>query len=104
MPRVHCEEFAGFVFVNLAEDPVPLRTFLGDRLLEVEEYPFELMTQRYGFRSRIRGNWKLAVDSVCEWYHPPYVPPASSTRTSARRRSWCRPWTRTTTTCSPRTC
>ncbi len=73
MPPLHCEEFAGFVFVNLAEDPVPLRTFLGDRLLELEEYPFELMTQRYGFRSRIRGNWKLAVDSVCEWYHPPYV-------------------------------
>ena len=31
------------------------------------------MTQRYGFSTRIHGNWKLAVDSVCEWYHPPYV-------------------------------
>ena len=31
------------------------------------------MTQRYGFSTRINGNWKLAVDSVCEWYHPPYV-------------------------------
>jgi phenylpropionate dioxygenase-like ring-hydroxylating dioxygenase large terminal subunit len=31
------------------------------------------MTQRYGFKTRINGNWKLAIDSVCEWYHPPYV-------------------------------
>ncbi len=73
MPKVHCEVFAGFVFVNLAEDPVPLRTFLGERIGELEVYPFERMTQRYGFSTRIHGNWKLAVDSVCEWYHPPYV-------------------------------
>lgn len=73
MPAVHCELFAGFIFINLAKDPVPLRTFLGDRILELEAYPFHLMTQRYGFSTRIHGNWKLAVDSVCEWYHPPYV-------------------------------
>ena len=73
MPKVACEVFAGFIFVNLAEDPVPLRTFLGDRILELEAYPFDEMTQRYGFSTRIHGNWKLAVDSVCEWYHPPYV-------------------------------
>jgi len=73
MPKVHCDVFAGFVFINLAQDPVPLRTFLGDRILELEAYPFERMTQRYGFATRIHGNWKLAVDSVCEWYHPAYV-------------------------------
>jgi phenylpropionate dioxygenase-like ring-hydroxylating dioxygenase large terminal subunit len=73
MPPAHCEELAGFVFVNLADDPVPLRDHLGDRLLELEAYPFHLMTQRYGFSTRIHGNWKLAIDSVCEWYHPPYV-------------------------------
>ena len=73
MPPVHCEVWAGFIFVNLAEDPVPLRTFLGEGLLGMETYPFHLMTQHYGFSTQIKGNWKLAVDSVCEWYHPPYV-------------------------------
>ncbi len=73
MPPVACEEFAGFIFVNLAQDPVPLRHHLGERILELEAYPFERMTQRYGFSTRIHGNWKLAIDSVCEWYHPPYV-------------------------------
>jgi phenylpropionate dioxygenase-like ring-hydroxylating dioxygenase large terminal subunit len=73
MPKVHCEVFAGFVFVHLGADAPPLREFLGERILELEAYPFHLMTQRYGFSTRIHGNWKLAVDSVCEWYHPPYV-------------------------------
>ena len=74
MPPVHCEVWAGFIFINLAEDPVPLRTFLGDGPARAwRTYPFHLMTQRYGFSTRIKGNWKLAVDSVCEWYHPPYV-------------------------------
>jgi phenylpropionate dioxygenase-like ring-hydroxylating dioxygenase large terminal subunit len=73
MPRVHCEVFAGFIFVNLSDHPLPLRDFLGERILELDAYPFHLMTQRYGFTTRIHGNWKLAVDSVCEWYHPPYV-------------------------------
>jgi phenylpropionate dioxygenase-like ring-hydroxylating dioxygenase large terminal subunit len=73
MPPVHCAEFAGFVFVNLSDDPAPLDEFLGDRIGELDAYPFHLMTQRYGFSTRIHGNWKLAVDSVCEWYHPAYV-------------------------------
>ncbi|MET1041128.1 MAG: aromatic ring-hydroxylating dioxygenase subunit alpha, partial [Acidimicrobiales bacterium] len=73
MPEVPCDVFAGFIFVNLSEDPVPLRTFLGDRILELEAYPFGEMTERYGFSTLIKGNWKLAVDSVCEWYHPAYV-------------------------------
>jgi phenylpropionate dioxygenase-like ring-hydroxylating dioxygenase large terminal subunit len=73
MPPVHVEEFAGFVFVNLGEDPEPLRSFLGDRIGQLEAYPFEKMTQRYGYSTRIKGNWKLAIDSVCEWYHPAYV-------------------------------
>lgn len=74
MPQVHVEVFAGFIFINLTkEDPTPLREALGDRLLELEKYPFEKLTQRHAFRTPIKGNWKLAVDSVSEWYHPPYV-------------------------------
>jgi phenylpropionate dioxygenase-like ring-hydroxylating dioxygenase large terminal subunit len=73
MPQVPCDVFAGFIFINLADDPEPLRAFVGERLGELEAYPFEKMTQRYGFQTPINGNWKLAIDSVCEWYHPAYV-------------------------------
>ena len=100
MPAVRCEEFGGFIFINLDDDAEPLRDFLGERVCEIEQYPFHLMTQRYGFSTRINGNWKLAGNTVCEWYHPPYVHRRSSTPTCARPRSWCRRSTRTTTTCS----
>ncbi|MET0729123.1 MAG: aromatic ring-hydroxylating dioxygenase subunit alpha [Acidimicrobiales bacterium] len=73
MPKVHCEVFAGFIFVNFSKDAEPLRTFLGDRLLEIESYPFDKLTQRYGFETRIKGNWKISIDALLEWYHPAYV-------------------------------
>jgi phenylpropionate dioxygenase-like ring-hydroxylating dioxygenase large terminal subunit/enoyl-CoA hydratase/carnithine racemase len=108
MPAVHCEVWAGFIFVHLAPEregvPVPLRSFLGDGLLPIEGYPFEKMTQHYGFSTRINGNWKLAVDSVCEWYHPPYVHGRFIDPDVARPRGWCLPSTRITTSCSARTC
>ncbi|MEU6644408.1 SRPBCC family protein [Saccharomonospora sp. NPDC046836] len=73
MPQLHCDVWAGFIFVNFAEDAEPLRSFLGDRFLELETYPFDKMTQRWGFRTRIKGNWKISIDALLEWYHPPYV-------------------------------
>jgi phenylpropionate dioxygenase-like ring-hydroxylating dioxygenase large terminal subunit len=73
MPAVHCDELGGFIFVNLDTDPPPLREFLGERICELETYPFHLMTQRYGFSTRVRGNWKLAANTIQEWYHPAYV-------------------------------
>ena len=74
MPKVACEVFAGFVFVNLvARTRCRCARSSATGSCELEAYPFDQMTQRYGFSTRINGNWKLAVDSVCEWYHPPYV-------------------------------
>ncbi|HEY6530872.1 MAG TPA: aromatic ring-hydroxylating dioxygenase subunit alpha [Acidimicrobiales bacterium] len=73
MPPVRCDVFAGFVFVNFADDPVPLREALGERIGELEAYPFGEMTQHWGFRTRIKGNWKISVDALLEWYHPAYV-------------------------------
>jgi phenylpropionate dioxygenase-like ring-hydroxylating dioxygenase large terminal subunit len=73
MPSVNCEVWGGFIFVNLAEDPKPLREFLGDRIGPIEDYPFDQLTEHYSFSTRVKGNWKLACDTICEWYHPAYV-------------------------------
>lgn len=84
MPPVHCEVWAGFIFINLTpEKDGPRRRCepFGEGLLGLEAYPFHLMTQRYGFATRINGDWKLAVDSVCSGttalraraLHPPDV-------------------------------
>ncbi|OBK63208.1 (2Fe-2S)-binding protein [Mycobacterium colombiense] len=73
MPELHCDVWAGFIFVNFAEHAEPLRAFLGERFAALDGYPFEKMTQRYGYRTRVKGNWKLSIDTILEWYHPPYV-------------------------------
>src|SRR5262249_37844063 len=41
MPPVHCDVFAGFIFVNLSRDPVPLKTYLGERILELASYTLQ---------------------------------------------------------------
>lgn len=73
MPQLHCEVWAGFIFVNFDEHAEPLRTALGDRFAALENYPFDKMTQRFGYKTRVKGNWKLSIDTILEWYHPPYV-------------------------------
>ena len=76
-------------------------TFLGDRILELEAYPFDKMTQRYGFSTRIHGQLeargRLGVRVV-----PPAVRARPVHRPGRRRRPrrWCRRSTRTTTTSS----
>jgi phenylpropionate dioxygenase-like ring-hydroxylating dioxygenase large terminal subunit len=71
---VRCETWAGFVFVNLDQDgDVSLRDFLGPMITTIEEYPFERLTQRYGFRSTVSANWKLMIDALQEQYHAPIV-------------------------------
>lgn len=73
MPQLGCDTWAGFVFVNFDPHAQPLRTFLGPKFAELESYPFERMTERYAYKTRVKGNWKLSIDTILEWYHPPYV-------------------------------
>ena len=74
LPKIHCEMFAGFVYINLLDEPLQsLREFLGPEVLKLESYPFQRMTRRYTFTSEIEANWKLFVDAFQELYHIPYV-------------------------------
>jgi len=71
---VHCDVFAGFIFVNLDREPSQsLREFLGPMLLAIEDYPFHEMTDRYSFRVECRANWKVFNDAFMEFYHAPVV-------------------------------
>jgi phenylpropionate dioxygenase-like ring-hydroxylating dioxygenase large terminal subunit len=71
---VHCDVFAGFVFVNLDREPSQsLREFLGPMVLGIEDYPFGEMTDRYSFRVECRANWKVFSDAFMEFYHAPVV-------------------------------
>lgn len=69
---VHCDTWAGFVFVSLAPTPPPsLREYLGPMIGALETYPFHEMTERYAFRAENRSNWKIFMDAFQEYYHVP---------------------------------
>lgn len=69
---VHCDVWAGFIFVNL--DAVPrqtLREFLGPMITDLDGYPFDKMTEWYEFKADNQSNWKLFADAFQEYYHVP---------------------------------
>jgi len=72
LASVHCEVWAGFIFVNVAEAPrETLREYLGPMVSALEDYPFGLMTERYSFRAENASNWKVFIDAFQEYYHVP---------------------------------
>ena len=71
---VHCDVWAGFVFVNLAAEPEQsLREFLGPMVTALEGYPFEAMTSHFAYRAPVGANWKLYMDAFQEFYHAPIL-------------------------------
>ncbi len=74
LPTVHCEQWAGFIFINLQDEPAQsLREFLGEDVCKLETYPFDKLTQRYKFEAVVDSNWKIIMDAFQELYHVPYV-------------------------------
>jgi phenylpropionate dioxygenase-like ring-hydroxylating dioxygenase large terminal subunit len=71
---VHCDSWAGMVFINFARNAGPLREFLAPIMRNMDEEigdgaaPHQ---SRFAHKSatRIRGNWKLATDANLETYH-----------------------------------
>jgi glycine betaine catabolism A len=71
---VHCDVWAGFIFVNFSPEPTQsLREFLGPMISGIEDYPFAEMTDRYVFRVECQSNWKVYADSLVEFYHAPVL-------------------------------
>ena len=74
LPKIHCEVWAGFIFINLEEKPrQSLREFLTPTVAKLESYPFQKMTQRYLIEGVVNSNWKILMDAFQELYHVPYV-------------------------------
>jgi phenylpropionate dioxygenase-like ring-hydroxylating dioxygenase large terminal subunit len=74
LPKINCEVWAGFIYINLEETPrQSLREFLGPDVVKLESYPFEDMPRVYRFATEVEANWKLFMDAFQELYHVPYV-------------------------------
>jgi glycine betaine catabolism A len=74
LAKVHCEVWSGFVFINLSREPEQtLREFLGPMVTDLDGYPFEQLTSRFGYSTEIHANWKLYMDAFAEFYHAPVL-------------------------------
>jgi phenylpropionate dioxygenase-like ring-hydroxylating dioxygenase large terminal subunit len=66
---VRCEEWAGFVFVNLDPDAEPLASYLGMIPRHLDPYHFEDWKVSFECSIEIECNWKACVDAFNEAYH-----------------------------------
>jgi len=72
---VACEQFAGFVWINMDPGCAPLRESLGPIWEEWSSYPLEQMTRVQATSVRMPCNWKLLLDNFHETYHLPTAHP-----------------------------
>ena len=72
---IHVDTWEGLVFVNLAENPLPLRDVFDGILSRIA--PIKLATKKFCRRITydVQCNWKVYVDNYLEGYHLPYVHP-----------------------------
>jgi phenylpropionate dioxygenase-like ring-hydroxylating dioxygenase large terminal subunit len=74
LTKIHCEVWAGFVFINLAKTPrESLREYLTPPVAALEDFPYEKMTELYQLDAVVHSNWKVYIDAYQELYHVPYV-------------------------------
>jgi phenylpropionate dioxygenase-like ring-hydroxylating dioxygenase large terminal subunit len=69
MKAVHCETFAGLVFINLDDNPPPLKDRLGLPEGYLEAYQLDKMHCVRHVVSEWAANWKSGVDAFYETYH-----------------------------------
>ncbi|MDA0338918.1 MAG: aromatic ring-hydroxylating dioxygenase subunit alpha [Proteobacteria bacterium] len=79
LEEVKCETFAGFIWINMDPDCVPLKEYLGDVVEQWEAYEVEKWGRYLALTTVIPCNWKVIQDNFNESYHLPTVHPESDT-------------------------
>jgi glycine betaine catabolism A len=75
---INLETWAGFIFVNLAADPPPLREWLAsdpDDPLWFDKYHVEDLRIGRGITYDVAANWKIVIENFNECLHCPTVHP-----------------------------
>lgn len=74
LPAVHCDLFAGFIFINVDPGPVqPLEDYLGGLGDQIRDFPFDQMIPMHRVEADVRVNWKVMIDAFQESYHGAFV-------------------------------
>jgi phenylpropionate dioxygenase-like ring-hydroxylating dioxygenase large terminal subunit len=75
LTSLHLALWEGLVFVNFAERPKPLETYLAGIRERVAPTRIEELTFARRIDYDVRANWKVYVDNYLEGYHVPFVHP-----------------------------
>lgn len=75
LKAVHVDCWNGLVFVNLAQDPLPLLDYLGPVASQLAPYRFDAMTLVEDQTVHMACNWKAVVDNFSELYHVDFLHP-----------------------------
>lgn len=75
--EVACDSVLGLIFVNLDDDPMPLREWLGEEIIEWLSKPlanaeFKVFSKK-SFGDSL--NWKIFAENARDGYHVPFVHP-----------------------------
>ena len=75
LKEVNVEVWAGLIFINMSDQPAPLKTFLGSILEQLSPYHFENMVLVKHQSVTLDTNWKTARDNFLEQYHVDFIHP-----------------------------
>lgn len=74
MKEIACEDWEGFIFINLSPEPAQsLREYLGDFGTLFEGFPYAEATTSYRYTTVLECNWKVALYAFSEGYHVPTI-------------------------------
>ncbi len=78
LPSIALEVCAGLIFISFAEQPEPLRAWLGELAERLEALPVARATTFSEYVYDIDANWKLTFDNFQENYHLRFIHTRSS--------------------------
>jgi phenylpropionate dioxygenase-like ring-hydroxylating dioxygenase large terminal subunit len=87
LPEVACAVWAGWIWLNFANDPPPLDEWLAGMGDEVENYAPADQVIHARRQNDVALNWKAALDAFNEVYHVPFIHRASVGRLVSPRES-----------------
>ena len=74
LKRIHCDEWEGFIFINLAEQPrQSLVDYLNGMADHFAGYPYHEAGLRFRYSTVLNCNWKVALYAFSEGYHVPTI-------------------------------
>lgn len=74
---VRCEMYGKLIFVNLDENAMSLREWMGPLWDEWEEFAFDKIKLAARQSFDLKCNWKVAMEANMEVYHVPFIHPST---------------------------